>query len=129
MQSILMAKQLLKKRQKKLEQQESTESDPGVEPEGPTDNNQQGNRRGIIPKQEKVDDIKLAKELLKKRKEQRIASPSPPSPEPEPIPEPIPEVKMVKKVSLCFYMFWGEIDETWRRSLYYEPSFFATRSC
>ena len=49
----------------------------------------------FIPKQEKVDDIKLAKELLKRRKGERAVSPVPPTPEPR---SPSPKEKVVEVV-------------------------------
>ena len=85
---IKLARELLKKKKEKaLRSPSPTFQDPRV-PSPDKSNSSSGkthgiekeseiNRKKYIPRQEKVDDIKLAKELLKKKKEKDMRSPSP----------------------------------------------------
>ena len=98
---IKLAKELLKRRKgeravspapPKSPEPEVEKTKIPVEPKG----------RGRAPKQEKVDDIKLAKELLRRRKQEAALvnkSPEAKSPEPEkPLPVPIPKEDIKEKV-------------------------------
>jgi len=110
---LKLAREMLKKRQRGQveENEEEFEKSRSVGRLSLQETNPEEKKRNYRPKQEKVDDLKLAKELLKKRQKERTASESSAdSRTSSPVPN-IPEKKVQEKKKRCLPGHFTEKDD------------------